>query len=306
MFNYILRRLWGAVITLFVVMTVSFFMMRLAPGGPFSKDRAYPPEVLKNIEAKYNLDKPLLVQYGIYLKRIVIDFDLGPSTRYADRSVNELIASGFGYSAKIGFGALICAVFVGLFAGLLAAFNHNKALDYIPMSISMIGVSMPDFVLANLLMLIFALGLNWLPVAGIESWQGYILPCVTLGLIFASSVARLTRGGMLEILSQDFIRTAKAKGLSSNVILRRHTLKGGLLPVVSYLGPATAAMMTGSLIVERVFNIPGLGRFFVDSAINRDYTLAMGAVIVFAVLIIVFNIIVDCLYGVMDPRVSYD
>jgi oligopeptide transport system permease protein len=305
-FRYILRRLWGAIITLVVVITISFFMMRLAPGGPFSKDRAYPPEVLKNIEAKYNLDKPLLVQYGIYIKRIVFDFDLGPSTRYADRSVNELIASGFAYSAKIGLGALLCALIIGLFSGLLAAFNHNKMLDYVPMSISMVGVSMPDFVLANILMIIFALGLNWLPVAGIDTWQGYILPCVTLGLIFASSVARLTRGGMLEILNQDFIRTAKAKGLSGPVILRRHTLKGGLLPVVSYLGPATAAMMTGSLIVERVFNIPGLGRFFVDSAINRDYTLAMGSVIVFAVMIIIFNIIVDCLYGVMDPRVSYD
>lgn len=306
MLSYLLKRLWGAVLTLFVVVTISFFMMRLAPGGPFSKDRAYPPEVLKNIEAKYNLDKPLLVQYGIYLKRIVIDFDLGPSTRYADRSVNELIAGGAAYSVKIGLGALVFALFVGLTAGLVAAFNHNKFLDYVPMSISMIGVSMPDFVLANLLMITFALGLNWLPVAGVEDWQGYILPCVTLGLIFASSIARLTRGGMLEILTQDFIRTAKAKGLSGPVILRRHTLKGGLVPVVSYLGPATAAMMTGSLIVERVFNIPGLGRFFVDSAINRDYTLAMGSVIVFAVLIIGFNIVVDLLYGLMDPRVSYD
>jgi oligopeptide transport system permease protein len=306
MFKYVLKRIWGAVITLFIVITVSFFMMRLAPGGPFSKDRAYPPEILKNIEAKYNLDKPLLVQYGIYLKRVVFDFDLGPSTRYSDRSCNELIASGFAYSARIGFGALICALVVGLLAGLLASLNHNKALDYVPMSISMIGVSMPDFVLANILMIIFALQLGWLPVAGVDTLKGYVLPCVTLGLIFASSIARLTRGGMLEILGQDFVRTARAKGLSGRTILWRHTLKGGLVPVISYLGPATASMMTGSLIVERVFNVPGLGRFFVDSAINRDYTLAMGSVIVFAVLIIGLNIVVDCFYGLLDPRVSYD
>ena len=281
-------------------------MMRMAPGGPFSKDRNFPPEVLKNIEAKYNLDKPLLVQYGIYLKRVVIDFDLGPSTRYADRSVNELIASGFGYSMKVGLGALLCAVLVGLLSGLIAALNHNRALDFIPMTFAMIGVSMPDFVLANLLMIVFALQLSWLPVAGIDSWQGYILPCVTLGLIYAASVARLTRGGMLEILSQDFIRTAKAKGLSGRTILWKHTLKGGLVPVVSYLGPAIAGMLTGSLIVEKIFNIPGLGRFFIDSAVNRDYTLAMGSVIVYAVFIIGMNRVVDFIYGLMDPRVTYD
>lgn len=281
-------------------------MMRLTPGGPFSKERAYPPEVLRNIEARYNLDKPLLVQYGIYLKRVVFEFDLGPSTRYADRSVNELIAAGMPYSARIGLGAMIFALLVGLTAGLMAAFNHNKVLDYLPMSVSMLGVSIPDFVLANLLIMIFAMGLNWLPAASVEDGLGYILPCITLGLIFASSISRLTRGGMLEILSQDFIRTAKAKGLSGPVILRRHTLKGGLLPVVSYLGPATASILTGSLIVEKAFFIPGIGQYFVTSAINRDYTLAMGCVIIYATLTISFNIIVDCLYGLMDPRVSYD
>lgn len=306
MFRYVLKRLWGGVITLFVVITLSFFMMRLAPGGPFSKDRAYPPEVLRNIEAKYHLDKPVLVQYWIYIKRVVVNFDLGPSTRYSDRSVNELIASGLDFSAKVGAGALLCAVLVGVLSGLLAALNHNKSLDYIPMSLAMVGVSVPDFVLANLLVILFGLQLQILPVAGVDEWQGYILPCVTLGLIYASSIARLTRGGMLEILGQDFIRTARAKGLPKRTVLWKHSLKGGLLPVVSYLGPATAGMLTGSLIVEKVFNIPGLGRFFIDSAINRDYTLAMGSVIVYAVMIIAFNIIVDCLYGVLDPRVTYD
>jgi oligopeptide transport system permease protein len=300
-----MKRLVSAVLTIFVVITVSFFMMRLTPGGPFSRERRFPPEILKNIEAKYDLDKPVMVQYGIYLKRILFHFDFGPSTRYADRSVNELIASGFGYSLKIGAGALMVALLVGLLAGLIGALNHNKKLDHIVMGFAMVGVSVPEFVLANLLVLGFALGLQWVPVAGIDDWRGYILPWITLGLIYASSIARLTRGGMLEILGQDFIRTAKAKGLPSRTIVFRHTLKGGLLPVVSYLGPATAGMFAGSLIIERIFNIPGLGRFLIDAAINRDYTMSMGATIVFASLIIVMNVIVDCLYGLLDPRVTY-
>ncbi len=304
MLKYVAKRMWGGVLTLFVVITLSFFMMKAAPGGPFSKDRAYPPDVLKNIEAKYNLDKPLLVQYGLYLKRVVIDRDLGPSTRYGDRSVNDLVSTGIVYSAKVGLGALFFCLLIGLVAGILAALNHNKFLDFFPMSLAMVGVSMPEFVLANLLMIFFALKLQWLPVAGVDDIQGYILPCLTLGLIFAASVARLARGGLLEILHQDFIRTAKAKGLPRRTILLRHTLKGGLLPVVSYLGPAIAGMMTGSLVVEKLFNIPGLGRFFIDGAINRDYTLVMGCVIVFSVLIIGMNILVDCVYGFLDPRVS--
>jgi oligopeptide transport system permease protein len=303
--RFVVRRLWAAAITLFVIITLSFFMMRMAPGGPFSKDRAYPPDVMRNIEAKYNLDKPLLVQYGIYLKRVLWDFDLGPSTRYGDRSVNELVASGFAFSLKVGLGALVCSLIVGLVAGLLAALNHNKFLDYFPMSLSMVGISIPDFVLAYLLILIFAVQFGWFPVAGVDEFKGYVLPCITLGLIYAASIARLTRGGMLEILGQDFIRTAKAKGLSGRMILWRHSLKGGLVPVVSYMGPAVAGMFTGSLVVENIFQIPGLGRFLIDSAINRDYTLSMGCVIVFAVLILVLNLVVDCIYGLLDPRVSY-
>ena len=305
MTRYLLRRLWAALVTLFVVITISFFLMRLAPGGPFSRERAFPPEVLKNIEAKYDLDKPLFVQYTLYLKRIIFEFDLGPSTRYADRSVNELVQSGFGYSLRVGLGALFVALFVGLVSGLLAALNHNKTIDHVAMSFSMIGVSVPDFVLANLLVMIFGLGLQWLPAAGVDDWMSYILPCTTLGLIYAASIARLTRGGMLEILHQDFVRTARAKGLSESLIIRRHTLRGGLLPVISYLGPATAGMLTGSLVVEKIFNIPGLGRFLIDAAINRDYTMAMGATIVFAGLLIGMNIIVDCVYGFLDPRVTY-
>lgn len=306
MLRFILRRIWAAVVTLFVIITVSFFMMRMAPGGPFSKDRKFPPEVMANIEKKYHLDKPLMVQYGIYLKSIVVDFDLGPSTRYADRSVNELVASGFAFSLKVGLGALIFSLIVGLTAGLIAALNHNKFLDFFPMSLSMAGISIPDFVLAYLLILIFAVNLSWFPVAGVDELMGYVLPCLTLGLIYAASISRLTRGGMLEILGQDFIRTAKAKGLASSTILWRHSLKGGMIPVITYLGPATAGMFTGSLVVENIFQIPGLGRFLIDAAINRDYTLSMGCVIVFAVLILALNLVVDLVYGFLDPRVTYD
>jgi oligopeptide transport system permease protein len=306
MIGFVLKRILGAVVTLFVIITLSFFMMRLAPGGPFSKDRNFPPEVLENIKKKYDLDKPLLVQYGLYIKRIVVDFDLGPSTRYSDRSVNELVGDGFMYSLKVGLGALIVALMLGLISGLLAALNHNRFLDYFPMSLSMVGISIPDFVLANLLVLILTQMFFLLPAAGVDSLAGYVIPCFTLGLIYASSIARLTRGGMLEILSQDFVRTAKAKGLSGSTILWKHSLKGGLLPVVSYLGPATAGMFTGGLVVEKICFIPGLGKLFIESAINRDYTLSMGCVIVYAVLILIFNLIVDLVYGLLDPRVAYE
>lgn len=292
--------------TLLFIITLSFFMIKLAPGGPFSRERSFPPEVLEKIEEKYDLDKPLPVQFALYMKRVLFDFDLGPSTRYADRSVNELISAKIGYSAKVGLGALIVALLIGLAAGLIASLNHNKPLDYVPMGGAMLGVSTPDFVLGQILLLIFAIGLNWVPVAGVESWRSYILPSVTLGLIYAASIARLTRGGMLEILGQDFIRTARAKGLPRSKVIWRHSVKGGLLPVVSYLGPATAGMLTGSIIVEKIFFIPGMGTLLIESAINRDYTLALGCVMVFAILILFFNLFVDLIYGFLDPRVKYD
>lgn len=304
--GFVFKRILGSIFTFFFIVTVSFFMVRLAPGGPFSKERSFPPEVLKKLEEKYDLDKPVLVQYGIYMKRVLFDFDLGPSTRYADRSVNELVGGKFKYSAILGAGALLFAILFGVTAGLLASLYHNRFLDYVPMGLAMIGVSVPDFVMAYILMIIFGLTWNVLPVAGVESWQAFIMPCVTLGLVYAASVARLTRGGMLEILGQDFIRTAKAKGLPASVVLRRHSLKGGLLPLVSYLGPATAGILTGSIVVEEIFVIPGIGKLLIESATNRDYTLALGCVIVFAVLILVFNMLVDLVYGFLDPRVKYD
>jgi len=305
MFRYFMRRLMGAALTLLIIITVSFFMIRVAPGGPFDQERAFPPDVLQALEAKYDLNLPIWQQYAKYLKRLAIDHDLGPSTKFAERSVNELIADALPVSFILGLGALLVAVLVGVLSGLLAALNHNKFLDYFPMGLAMVGVSVPDFVLANLLiLLVIAINPDW-PVATVSELRGYVLPCITLGLVYAASISRLTRGGLLEILHQDFIRTAKAKGLPSRVIIWRHSLKGGLLPVVSYLGPATAGMLTGSIVIEKIFALPGLGKLLIDSATNRDYTLSLGCVIVFAVLIIFLNLIVDLVYGFLDPRVSF-
>jgi len=299
-----MRRLMGAALTLLVIVTVSFFMIRAAPGGPFDQERAFPPDVLAALEAKFDLNLPIWQQYAKYLKRLVVDHDLGPSTKFAERSVNELIGDALPVSFLLGLGAFLVAVFLGTLSGLVAALNHNKFLDYVPMSVAMVGVSVPDFVLANvLILLVIAINPDW-PVATLSEWRGYVLPCLTLGLVYAASISRLTRGGLLEILHQDFIRTAKAKGLPSRVIIWRHSLKGGLLPVISYLGPATAGMLTGSIVIEKIFALPGLGKLLIDSATNRDYTLSLGCVIVFAVLIIVLNLIVDLVYGFLDPRVS--
>lgn len=304
MFRYFMRRLMGAALTLLVIVTVSFFMIRAAPGGPFDQERAFPPDVLAALEAKFDLNLPIWQQYAKYLKRLVVDHDLGPSTKFAERSVNELIGDALPVSFLLGLGAFLVAVFLGILSGLVAALNHNKFLDYGPMSVAMVGVSVPDFVLANvLILLVIAINPDW-PVATLSEWRGYVLPCLTLGLVYAASISRLTRGGLLEILHQDFIRTAKAKGLPSRVIIWRHSLKGGLLPVISYLGPATAGMLTGSIVIEKIFALPGLGKLLIDSATNRDYTLSLGCVIVFAVLIIVLNLIVDLVYGFLDPRVS--
>jgi oligopeptide transport system permease protein len=304
MTKFLVRRLIGAVLTLLFILTLSFFMIKATPGGPFDQERAYPPDVLAELERKFNLDQPLWKQYTLYMKRLVFEGDLGPSTKFAERSVNELVGEALPVSLKVGFGALLVALLVGVVSGLVAALHHNKFWDYFPMSFAMVGVSIPDFVLGNLLVLVFALTLQVLPAALASEWYGYILPCTTLGLVYAASIARLTRGGLLEILHQDFIRTARAKGLPSRVIIWRHSLKGGLLPVVSYLGPAIAGMLTGSIVIERVFSLPGLGKLLIDSCFNRDYTLALGCVIVFAVAILIMNFIVDLAYGFLDPRVS--
>ena len=305
MLRFIAKRLLGVIPVLWVVATLTFFLIRLAPGGPFDGDRQIPEEIMRNLEAKYHLDEPLWQQYFRYLGMLA-QGDLGPSFRYANRTVNEIIGNTFPVSATIGFAGLLFALIVGVGAGILAASKPNSVRDYASMFFSMLGVCLPSFVIGPLFVLFFAIHLGWFNVAGWDSVDDMILPSLTLGTMYAAFFARLTRGGILEIVRQDFIRTAHAKGLRGWVIMLRHTLKGGLLPSVSFLGPAVTAMLTGSLVVETIFHIPGLGRFFVQSALNRDYTLVMGCVLFVAFIIVMMNLLVDIAYAILDPRVSYD
>jgi oligopeptide transport system permease protein len=302
--RYLAGRLAGLPPILLVIVTVSFFVMRIAPGGPFDLERTLPEAVRANVEARYHLNEPLVRQYLRYLGEILRG-DLGPSFRYPDRTVTELIGLGIPVSLTLGACALLFALLLGGTAGILAALRHNRLVDYLTMSLALGGVSIPNFVLGPLLILVFALWLGWLPVAGWGSWRHLVLPAVTLGVLYMAYVARLSRAGMLEVLFHDFVRTARAKGLRESVVVLRHALPSAVLPVVSYLGPATAGALTGSVVVETIFAIPGVGRYFVQSALNRDYTMVLGTVIVFSGLLVVFNLIVDLLYAWLDPRVSY-
>jgi oligopeptide transport system permease protein len=302
--RYLAGRLLGVPPVLLVIVTGAFFVMRIAPGGPFDMERALPVEVRANIEAKYHLDEPLVGQYLRYLGDVARG-DLGPSFRYPDRTVTELIGLGIPVSLALGACALGVAVLFGGTAGVLAALRHNRLADYLTMTLALGGVSIPNFVLGPLLILGFALQLGWLPVAGWGTWRHLVLPSVTLGFFYTAYVARLSRAGMLEVVFQDFVRTARAKGLGEAVVVVRHALPSAVLPVVSYLGPAAAGALTGSVVVETIFAIPGIGRYFVTSALNRDYTMVLGTVIVYSGLLVVFNLIVDVLYAWLDPRVAY-
>lgn len=306
MINYSLKRLASAVPTLLLLITVAFFMIRIAPGGPFDSERALPPDIEANLAAKYHLDEPLVMQYGRYLWQIV-RFDFGPSFHYLDWSVNDLIAQGAPVSFTLGFLALLLALLIGVPVGTWAAMRQNRPSDYGVMSVAMIGISVPNFVMAPLLILVFAIVLGWLPAGGWElSFSRLVLPVVTLALPMIAYIARITRASMIEVLHSPFIRTARAKGMPEKTIIIEHALKPALLPVISYLGPAAAAILTGSVVVERIFTIPGIGSYFVQGALNRDYTLVMGVVILYGVLIIVFNFIVDLLYAWLDPRIRYE
>jgi len=301
--DFVLRRVAGFLPVLFVIISLSFFIMRLAPGGPFDQERVLPEQVRENIETRYHLNEPLWKQYLRYLGDVARG-DLGPSFRYPDRSVNELLGLGIPVSLLLGACALAIAILLGGAVGLLAGVRRNSFVDYLTMSLALGGVSVPNFVLGPLLTLVFALGLGWLPVAGWGTWRHLILPSVTLGMFYAAYVARLTRAGMLEVIGQEFIRTARAKGLREATVVLRHALPSAILPVVTYLGPASAAILTGSVVVETIFGIPGIGRYFVGSALNRDYTMVLGTVLAFSVLLLLFNLIVDILYAYLDPRVS--
>lgn len=304
MLNYSLRRALGAIPTLFVLLTIAFFMIRLAPGGPFDTERRLPPEIEANLNQKYHLDEPLLQQYGRYVWNIARG-DFGPSFQYRDLTVNQLIADGFPVSLRLGVLAMGVALLLGIGFGTLAALRQNHITDYSVMGIAMLGISIPNFVLAPLLVLGLAVYLDWLPAGGLESWKHYLLPVLTLAMPQLAYIARLTRGSMIEVLRSNFVRTARAKGLPTHLVLFRHALPAALVPVVSFLGPATAGIITGSVVIETVFGIPGLGRYFVQGALNRDYTLVMGVVLFYGVLIILFNFLVDLLYAWLDPRVKY-
>ena len=282
--------------------------MKVAPGGPFSAERNPPPEVLANINKVYHLDEPLPKQYVRYLGNMLRG-DLGPSFRYKDYTVNDLIGNTMPNSLILGITALCSALFFGLLVGLVSAVKRNSAADYAAMSVAVIGISVPLFVVGPLLMLLFAIKLKWLPTSGwITGRQGLktlIMPALALSLPYFAYIARLSRASILEVLRSDYVRTAYAKGLSYPVVLFKHALKGAMLPVISYLGPAFAGIITGSVVIERIFLVPGLGTFFVQSALNRDYTLIMGTVVMYSIILILMNFVVDILYAVIDPRISY-
>jgi oligopeptide transport system permease protein len=305
MTRFILRRLLSFIPVFFIIVTLVFFLIRLAPGGPFQGGERYvPPEVLEQLRETYNLNAPIYVQYFDYLADLAHG-DLGPSMYQPSRSVTEWITLRLPISLELGAYALLVAISLGMLAGVTAALKPNSSTDYVPMSLAMVGICVPNFVLGPVLVLVFSLKLGWFPVSGWTWPMEKVLPSVTLGAAYAAYVARLARGGMFEVLAQDFIRTARAKGLSEARIVVRHALRGGVQPVLAFLGPATAGLLTGSFVVEQIFQVPGLGKQFVDAAFNRDYTMLMGAVLVYAAMILVFNLIVDVFQALLDPRVRY-
>ena len=307
MLRYVLKRLLTAIPTMFVIVTLSFFLMRVAPGGPFNQEKGLNPVIKANLEKQFHLDEPLVMQYLYYLNDL-LHGNLGPSYNLPEFTVNELFAKGLPISIQLGATALVLALFFGSLMGIAAALRQNKLADYAVIATATAGSTIPSFVIAPLIQLAFGLGLRWLPVGG---WgDGALInkvgPVLTLMLPQVAIVARLMRGSMIESLRSHHIRTARALGLSDYAIIIRHALRGALLPVISYAGPAAAALITGSIIVETIFAIPGVGRYFVEAALNRDYTLVMGTVVVIAIFTILFNLVVDVLYAVVDPRVRYD
>lgn len=289
-----------------VLITISFFLMRFAPGNPFSSERPLPPEVMANINAKYGLDKPVFEQYTTYLTNIV-QGDFGPSFKYKDFSVNELISGALPVSAKVGFAAFIFTIIMGVSVGTIAALKQNSWVDYAIMSTSMLGVVLPSFVLAPALIYLFAINLHWFPAGGWldGSFQYMFLPVIGMSLLYVATFARITRGSMIETLNSNFIRTARAKGLSYRYIILKHALKPAMLPVVSYMGPAFVGIITGSVVIETIFGLPGIGKLFVNAAFNRDYSLVMGVTILIGFLFILFNAIVDILLAYIDPKIRY-
>ena len=305
MFSFIVKRALSAIPTLLFLIIFSFVLMRLAPGGPFTSERPLPPQVLANIEAKYGLDQPWLVQIWSYISGIVTQFDFGPSFRYKDQTVNSILSQGFSVTLVYGFWSFVVAVGVGMPLGIIAAIKHNSWLDYLAVGISIGAQVLPNFVMAPLLVILFTLVLGWLPGGGWNGgqWQYIIMPVIALSTSYMASISRIARSSMLEVLHSNFIRTAKAKGLPMSSIIMKHAIKPALLPVVSYLGPAFVGMITGSVIIDSYFSTGGMGQYFVDAANNRDYSLLMGATIIFGSLTIIFNMLADIVYAWLDPKI---
>ena len=305
MITYIARRLLQAIPTLWLVATATFVLLRIAPGGPFDDEKPVSPEIKAQIEAHYGLDEPLLVQYFQFFGNILRG-DLGPSYKYAGWDVQEIIAQSFPVSLELGLWALLLALIIGIPIGSIAALRHKKSTENILMGIAAVGICLPSFVIAPILILVFSLQLGWFNPIGWVSASDRVLPVLSLSLLYVAYIARLSRGGMLDVLQQDYIRTARAKGITSWLIIVRHALRTALLPVLSYIGPTAAGLISGSFVVETIFFIPGLGPFFVNAALNRDYTMVMGTVLFYAVLIILFNLIVDLIQMWMQPRTRND
>jgi oligopeptide transport system permease protein len=306
MLAYTMRRIVSALPVILIAITVSFFIMRLAPGGPFDADRALPPEVLANVRAHYHLDQPILTQYLIYLYGLVHG-DLGPSMAFYDYSVTQLMLIGLPFTLTLGFTAFVLATSVGIFAGVLAALYQNKWPDIVLVLAVMLGVIVPNFLMGALLQLLFGVYLKWLPAGGwvTGSIPHLIMPVLVLAWPHAARVSRLMRGSMIEILGTNYIRTARSKGIGARLVLARHALKPALIPVVSYLGPGLSHLLTGSLVVEQIFGLPGIGKYFITAALDRDYGLVLGTTILYMAIILVLNLVVDLLYAWLDPRVRY-
>lgn len=303
--RFLARRLWEGGVTLAALVTLTFFVMRLAPGGPFSKNRKISPEVLANIQERFHLDEPVYQQFGRYVWGLM-HLDFGPSTRFRDYSVGDIIASGLPWSLTIGFWAILIAALAGVGLGLAGALRRNGATDLVAGTVGVVGIAVPIFVIGPLFQVLFALKLNWLPVGGADAgWRALILPVIVLALPNIAYISRLTRTSMIETLRENHVRTARAKGIGGRRVLVGHVLTGALLPVIAYLGPATAAIITGSILIETVFALPGIGRHFVDAALNRDYPLVMGITLLYGGLVILFNILTDLVRGWLDPRVRH-
>ena len=303
MLNYLIKRIGNSIIVLWVVMTVTFLLMHAIPGGPFTAEKSLPPAVKANIEARYKLNDPLLTQYKDYLANVVRG-DLGPSFKYVGRSVNDIIAESFPVSLELGVESIFLALLVGVPAGVLAAYRRSRWPDRAVNLLTTLGVAVPSFVLSALLVELFAMRLGWLPAAMWNSWASRILPSVALAAMPMAFITRLTRSSMLDVLGQDYIKTAKAKGLSTGAVLFRHALPNALIPVVTYLGPMAAGILTGSFVIETIFAIPGLGSYFVTSIYNRDYTVILGITLFYSAIVIFMNMLVDLIYPLLDPRIK--